>query len=334
MRFERWCQLQCLPPSKPPRAARPSPHRTGPRFNPVDHGGDVLGIVRQIVGAFLELFGFNPAVEKDGSFLYPDLWVGKPSVASRTLWSRLKISPPRATGFTFTFEGAGENSCLAGTAGFWDSPALPTGSCAMPVEARTRCTAPSNTARRTSSKQHIAGTNVQRSVYARHRRAPRPARRRSKGWSYRPFNSSFGQPFFRPQPTISPYEGIAPFIQCPWAGNPRSIGRLLRPDGHDDRKDDGENSLHQLDPHGQCFSGFSDLPDVGVKKLHRISKTVVQGERPYIGFNLFDDDDQRLFESQTVFPICLITLSSWPVRMCPSLFQVPVVVAVRGEDHH
>lgn len=45
------------------------------------------------------------------------------------------------------------------------------------------------------------------------------------------------------------------------------------------------------------FISAIDDPSVGVKKLHKISKTIVDGERSYKGFNLFDDDDQLLFES-------------------------------------
>lgn len=47
------------------------------------------------------------------------------------------------------------------------------------------------------------------------------------------------------------------------------------------------------------FISAIEDPGVGIKKLHKISKTVVHGERSYKGFNLFDDDDQLLFESIT-----------------------------------
>jgi len=40
-----------------------------------------------------------------------------------------------------------------------------------------------------------------------------------------------------------------------------------------------------------------DDPSAGVKKLERISRTVVKSDRSYKGFNLFNDDDQLLFEA-------------------------------------
>lgn len=45
------------------------------------------------------------------------------------------------------------------------------------------------------------------------------------------------------------------------------------------------------------FISAIDDPSAGIKKLDKISKTVVAGDRSYKGFNLFDDQDQLLFES-------------------------------------
>ncbi len=45
------------------------------------------------------------------------------------------------------------------------------------------------------------------------------------------------------------------------------------------------------------FISAIDDPSAGIKKLDKISKTVVEGERSYKGFNLFDDQDQLLLES-------------------------------------
>ena len=45
------------------------------------------------------------------------------------------------------------------------------------------------------------------------------------------------------------------------------------------------------------FISAIDDPSAGIKKLDRISRTVVENDRSYKGFNLFDDDDQLLFES-------------------------------------
>ncbi len=45
------------------------------------------------------------------------------------------------------------------------------------------------------------------------------------------------------------------------------------------------------------FISAIDDPSAGTKKLEKISRTVVKNNRSYKGFNLFDDDDQLLFES-------------------------------------
>ncbi len=45
------------------------------------------------------------------------------------------------------------------------------------------------------------------------------------------------------------------------------------------------------------FISAIDDPSAGTKKLEKISRTVVRNNRSYKGFNLFDDDDQLLFES-------------------------------------
>jgi hypothetical protein len=45
------------------------------------------------------------------------------------------------------------------------------------------------------------------------------------------------------------------------------------------------------------FISAIDDPSIGIKKLDKISRTVVDSDRSYKGFNLFDDDDQLLFES-------------------------------------
>ena len=45
------------------------------------------------------------------------------------------------------------------------------------------------------------------------------------------------------------------------------------------------------------FISAIDDPSAGTKKLEKISRTVVRNNRSYKRFNLFDDDDQLLFES-------------------------------------
>ena len=45
------------------------------------------------------------------------------------------------------------------------------------------------------------------------------------------------------------------------------------------------------------FISAIDDPSAGIKKLDKISRTVNRKHRFYRGFNLFDDDDQLLFES-------------------------------------
>ena len=44
---------------------------------------------------------------------------------------------------------------------------------------------------------------------------------------------------------------------------------------------------------------ISDLadPSAGVKKLQKVTATVVENQRAYKGFNFFDDDDQKLFQA-------------------------------------
>jgi hypothetical protein len=46
----------------------------------------------------------------------------------------------------------------------------------------------------------------------------------------------------------------------------------------------------------EFISSFDDISS-GIKLLKKISKTVVENNRPYKGFNLFTDDDQKIFES-------------------------------------
>jgi hypothetical protein len=50
---------------------------------------------------------------------------------------------------------------------------------------------------------------------------------------------------------------------------------------------------------GRYLEFISDIddPSVAIKILNKISKTVVENNRPYKGFNLFDDEDQKLFET-------------------------------------
>jgi hypothetical protein len=45
------------------------------------------------------------------------------------------------------------------------------------------------------------------------------------------------------------------------------------------------------------FISAIDDPTVGISKLEKITKTIVDSSRSYKGFNLFDDQDQLLFES-------------------------------------
>jgi hypothetical protein len=46
----------------------------------------------------------------------------------------------------------------------------------------------------------------------------------------------------------------------------------------------------------EFISSFDDISS-GIKVLKKISKTIVENNRPYKGFNLFTDDDQKIFES-------------------------------------
>ena len=46
----------------------------------------------------------------------------------------------------------------------------------------------------------------------------------------------------------------------------------------------------------QFISAFDDMSP-GIKKLNKVSETVIQNSRPYKGFNFFDEDDQRLLET-------------------------------------
>jgi hypothetical protein len=46
----------------------------------------------------------------------------------------------------------------------------------------------------------------------------------------------------------------------------------------------------------EFISTFDDV-STGIKLLKKISKTVVENNRPHKGFNLFTDDDQKIFES-------------------------------------
>jgi hypothetical protein len=43
------------------------------------------------------------------------------------------------------------------------------------------------------------------------------------------------------------------------------------------------------------FISAIDDPGTGIRKLDKLSKTIVESERSYKGFNLFDDEDQLLF---------------------------------------
>jgi len=45
------------------------------------------------------------------------------------------------------------------------------------------------------------------------------------------------------------------------------------------------------------FISAIDDPSAGIKKLDKISRTVINHDRSYKGFNLFDDEDQLLFQS-------------------------------------
>jgi hypothetical protein len=45
------------------------------------------------------------------------------------------------------------------------------------------------------------------------------------------------------------------------------------------------------------FISLIDDPSAGIKKLNRVSKTIVESDRSYKGFNLFNDEDQLLFET-------------------------------------
>jgi hypothetical protein len=46
----------------------------------------------------------------------------------------------------------------------------------------------------------------------------------------------------------------------------------------------------------ESISAFDDI-GLGIKVLEKITKTVVEKSRPYKGFNLFADADQKIFES-------------------------------------
>ena len=45
------------------------------------------------------------------------------------------------------------------------------------------------------------------------------------------------------------------------------------------------------------FISLIDDPSPGTKILTKISKTIINNNRPYKGFNMFDDNDQKLFET-------------------------------------
>jgi hypothetical protein len=45
------------------------------------------------------------------------------------------------------------------------------------------------------------------------------------------------------------------------------------------------------------FISSLDDPSSGIKHLNKLSRTVVENQRSYSGFNLFDDEDQTLFET-------------------------------------
>jgi len=46
----------------------------------------------------------------------------------------------------------------------------------------------------------------------------------------------------------------------------------------------------------QFISDLTD-PSAGVKKLEKVTTTVMENHRPYKGFNFFDSDDQKVFLS-------------------------------------
>ena len=46
----------------------------------------------------------------------------------------------------------------------------------------------------------------------------------------------------------------------------------------------------------QFISDIADI-NVGIQKVSKIAKTVVENNRPYKGFNFFNEDDQKLFEA-------------------------------------
>ncbi|BBO83769.1 hypothetical protein DSCO28_43350 [Desulfosarcina ovata subsp. sediminis] len=52
-----------------------------------------------------------------------------------------------------------------------------------------------------------------------------------------------------------------------------------------------------LDLNRRYLQFISDLtdPSAGVKKLEKVTTTVVENHRPYKGFNFFDNDDQEVF---------------------------------------
>ena len=73
-----------------------------------------------------------------------------------------------------------------------------------------------------------------------------------------------------------------------------------------------KKSIYSLAPLRQVLAAanhrylefISTLDDCsgGIKHLTKISRTVVDNERSYSGFNLFDEEDQTLFETR-VAPI-------------------------------
>jgi hypothetical protein len=68
-----------------------------------------------------------------------------------------------------------------------------------------------------------------------------------------------------------------------------------------------KKSIYSLSPltkllcaaNGRYLEFISDIddPSLGIKILNKISKTIIENNRPYKGFNMFDDDDQKLFET-------------------------------------
>ena len=72
------------------------------------------------------------------------------------------------------------------------------------------------------------------------------------------------------------------------------------------------------------FISTIDDPSCGVNKLGKICKPVVDHTRSYKGFNLFDAEDQKLFENQS--PTVSLTSAAFRTSTCDANYQAKPVL--------